>query len=232
MFSQSSPTTPRSRQLLSPPHGSLRTTRSQTRTQQTLSQQSPTVQRSQTSQSLLLSQNTLSDNERKQLQNSFVIKGQCITFNVDYQKDFDRYFETSRWAFTNNSRGKPIKIRWGSKKKAEVWSEYFEGIRIRDGEPRVICRRCNTHIQHPGLGNGNKGIEGHVGSRQCRAASERLGLPQRGIREAFRASVSSKTATRLPHLFNNSSVSGNEMKMTLSADRILTRVVGRSTKST
>ena len=111
----------------------------------------------------------------------------CYLFMSEIQSTFIDWFQKTQWYEENQRQQKPKRILWGSPKQAQVWTWFQEAATKARGEPSVVCNRCDRTLQHPALGNGNKALDNHVASQQCRSVATHRGLStlysQPGYRE-------------------------------------------------
>ena len=91
----------------------------------------------------------------------------------EQQKSFLKWWNLSAAAIAiANKKGKfKIQMRWGSI-NGELGSNFSEAATVRDGQPKLICKRCDTVIVNPRPSNqGNQGMKHHLESKQCLAAA-------------------------------------------------------------
>ena len=85
--------------------------------------------------------------------------------------------------------------RWGhGRKSAPVWEHFEEGATIRNGEPRVLCKRCRISMGHGSAGSsGTSSMRSHANSLKCRTAAGRDQVQQQRLTQMAGGVVSHVT---------------------------------------
>jgi hypothetical protein len=89
--------------------------------------------------------------------------------------------------------GRKSKVVWDLNRSSDLWQEYNQVASIKDGMPKVMCKRCGTILEHPMNSLPTKGYQGtstikkHLGTANCiRAGQGKGGL---GISQFLKTKV-------------------------------------------
>ncbi len=133
---------------------------------------------------------------------SYVGRGKkCFKWTQDTKSEFETWFQNTTWSKRNSilSDKERKTIYWGSQKSAYSWAYYCEGADRSNGQPKVICTRCDEILNHPAF-NGTSGLDKHIQSSACQRASKSKGFTQLAITDGFRKAVTTRI---LPEYYPN-----------------------------
>jgi hypothetical protein len=140
----------------------------------------------------------------------------CYVYSEADQLVFLQWWRTTHWYFTNTAR-KPddrVRIIWDSTlNRAGFWEYYSLAAQKSNGEPKLICRRCDKALAHPSnraqkpdgsisSRQGNKTPKEHLVSQSCKAKSTKAGLTQLMITDLVDRKMKVYTIPSLRYILN------------------------------
>jgi hypothetical protein len=123
-----------------------------------------------------------------------------ILYNSDAEMENSRIQFVKWWLKTEFGSKKETQdtIHSDGKKKSDLWESFEQVAHEKTGEPKVMCKRCQTILVHPHHRRaGSSPMKTHLKSGAC------LSKPKKGgIAQLIRNSVSLKLPLP-PHTINN-----------------------------
>jgi hypothetical protein len=115
----------------------------------------------------------------------------------DSRKQFVAWWITTEFGSKENAKES---IRWDGKKKSEIWASFDQVAHEKTGEPKVMCKHCQSTIVHPNHHRaGSSPMKGHLTTSTCLSRPK---AAKRRIDQLLRDSVSSEYYTPLTYFTN------------------------------
>jgi hypothetical protein len=88
------------------------------------------------------------------------------------------------------------------KKHAQIWEYFTPAARLKDGEPWVLCTRCDEALSHPSVkGNGTSSMTRHIETKSCLGRAKLAGKPSLIAKPQSKSLVCKTVTTNIITLF-------------------------------
>lgn len=98
--------------------------------------------------------------------------------------NFLSWWRDTAWVKSHTiESNKDVSLLWDSTyRTSDLWSSFYQVAEIATGKPKLICKRCSSSLDHPGINNsGTNSMKNHLKTEKCLRTRNNRGLKQMQI---------------------------------------------------
>jgi hypothetical protein len=94
------------------------------------------------------------------------------------------WWRDTAWANSHTIKSnKDASLLWDSRyRSSDLWNSFHQAAEIASGKPQLVCKRCSSSLDHPGINNsGTNSMKNHLKTEKCLQTRNNRGLKQMQI---------------------------------------------------